>query len=521
MNTYLRLSIQGAALLVCIVIFLWAILKRLRNDGKLNMRDASLSSEELEDHAKEVAIEHSVTNRQNFLNWPVPRMNDNYDFILSVYKGLNEDIRKKYTVPSSAEWLLDNFYVIEEQVKGLRRDLIKRNYSQLPVLRKGLLKGYSRIFAVAVELVAHTDGQMDEMILSNYLKAYQSHSVLFDREIWAIPMVMKLALIENIRHLCENIKNSQLQWHKADEIFDDWLTNEGADKNRVMKLFKEYLKTMDNANPSFVEHLFYRLRRSGRSYAKILLTMDENLLKLGTTTEQITQKEHSSQSVNTVSMGNCITSLHYFSTLDWDDLFESASFVEQILRHDPDGTYPHMDLFTRNYYRSKIEKLASNYGVSELHVAREVVELANKAYSVCDMRSVWDVKIQRTWHVGYYLIGKGIKILESRQEKKSKCLPEEANFDKKFQGILYLGSISLITMLLVTIAVQYSVLATELHGLLFYILVSIIVLIPSSEIAINVVNWVICKALKPAVFPRLELKEGIPDSLSTIVVVPT
>ncbi len=120
--------------------------------------------------------------------------------------------------------------------------MAKKSYSRLPVLRSGPLKGYARIFAVAVELVAHTDGQMDETVLSDYLKAYQSHSALFDRELWAIPMVMRLALIENIRHLCENIKHTQSQWHKADEIFDDWMTNEDADTNRVMKSFKDGLK---------------------------------------------------------------------------------------------------------------------------------------------------------------------------------------------------------------------------------------------------------------------------------------
>jgi len=520
MHVYLRLLIEGAVLIACIILFLWVILIKSKNNYKLNIRDASLSSEELEDHARKTAIEHSVFSRQNFLNWPVPRMNDNYDFILSVYKGLNEDIQKKCTIPSAAEWLLDNFYIIEEQVKGLRRDLAKKNYLRLPVLRSGLLKGYARIFAIAVELVVHTDGQMDDLILSDYLKAYQSHSVLFDREIWAIPMVIRLALIESIRHLCENIKNTQLQWHKADEIFDDWLADEDSDANRVMKLFKSSLKTTDKANPSFIEHLFYRLRRSGRSYAKVLRIMDKSLAKLGTTTEHITQKEHNSQSVNTVSMGNCITSLRFFSALDWADLLESVSFVEQILKQDPDGTYPLMDLFTRNYYRSKIEKLASIYGVSELHVAREAVELAKQACSGCDVGSAEDAEIQRTWHVGYYLIGKGIKSLESRQEKINKFLPKAAYIGKRFPGILYFGSIGLITLLLVAIAVQYSILTTALPTLLISILAGIAVLIPSSDIAVNAVNWIVCKALSPAFFPRIELKDGIPDSMSTIVVVP-
>jgi len=520
MDVYLRLFIEGLVLIACIVLILWIFLIKSRNGRKLNMREVLLSSEELESHAKRIAIEHSVSDKQNFLNWPVPRMNENYEFIRSVYKELNEDIQKKYTIPPAAEWLLDNFYVIEEQVKGLRHNLVRRSYLRLPILKFGLLKGYARIYAITVELVAHTDGQIDELILSDYLKAYQSHSVLFDREIWAIPMVIRITLIEKIRDLCENIKKTQLQWHKADEIFDAWMNIEGGDENQFRKLFRDSLNTMDEADPSFIEHLFYRLRRSGRSYLEVLLFMDEKLVKLGATTEQITQKEHRNQSVNTISMEHCITSLRLFSTLNWDDFFESASFVEQILKQDPDGSYPLMDLFTRNYYRSRIEELATLYGVSELYIAREALKLAKQAYSDCDEERASNPEIKRTWHVGYYLIGKGIKSLEKRQENINKFLPKVENVGKKVPEILYLSSIGILTLILVAIAVQYSILTVP-KALLVSILAGIGVLIPSSEIAMNVVNWFICKVIKPAVFPRMELKDGIPESMSTIVVVPT
>lgn len=544
MNAYVRLFLDSAGLITIIVLVLWLILSKTRRTRELHMRDVSLSSEELEDHAKKTAIEHAVTNRKNRQNWPVPRMNESYDFILSVYKGLNEDIQKKKNVPPAAEWLLDNFYLLEEQVKGLRRDLTKKSYARLPVLKSGPLSGYARIFAVAVELVAHTDGQMNEDVLSDYLKAYQTHSVLFDREIWAIPMVMRLALIENIRNLCESIKNTQLQWHRADEIVDVWQDHAETEPNRVLKLLKDSLQTSEDANPSFVEHIFYRLRRSGRSYAHLLRIMDENLVKLGSGTEQMAQKEHRAQSICTVSMGNSIISLHYFTTLDWSGLFESASFVEQILNQDPDGAYPKMDLRTRNFYRSKIEELASLHGVSELHIAREAVALALQARSDCesgipddaacpnpscsypskenadDPAKPADAEICRTWHVGYYLIGKGLKRLEMRQEQKHRFRQMTTRLSRKSAGILYIGSIGLLTLLLVAFAVQYTLLTAE-HILLFSILAGLAVLIPSSEIAVNIVNWIVCRALKPVVFPRLELKEGIPESMSTLIIVPT
>lgn len=508
-------------MLAVISVSIWIALRRSRSDRRLHLRDASLSNEELEDHAKKIALVHTVSNRANILNWPVPRMNENYDFILAVYKGLNEDVHKKRTVPPVAEWLLDNFYMIEEQVSGLRRDLTRKNYLRLPVLMSGPFKGYARIFAVAVEFVKHTDGQFDETTLADYLKAYQSHSVLFDREIWAIPMVIRLALVENIRQLCESIKNTQIQWHKADEIIDSWLAAEGADTERVVKSLKDSLKTMHKVNPSFVEHLFFRLRRSGRSYVNVLRVMDENLAKFGETTEDITQKEHGAQSISTVSMRNCITSFHLFATMDWSDLFQSASMVEEILHNDPDGTYPQMDLTTRNYYRSNIEEMAIKFGVSELHIAREAIELASYACSAPITDSLTDAEIRRTWHVGYYLIGQGRKILESRQDPVKALWPRILLIGRNNPGILYLGAIGLVTLLLAALAVVYALMTAGSARILLAILAGLAILVPASEIAVNIVNRLVCKIMKPAVFPRLELKEGIPESLSTIVAVPT
>ena len=171
MSVYDKVFVEGIVLIVLTVICLWLILLKFKSNAKINVHDASLSSEELEYHAKSIAMGHSVFGNKKKSSWPMTRMNNNYNFIFSVYKELNEDIQKKYAVPSAAEWLLDNFYVIEEQVKGLRRDLNKKSYSQLPALQSGPLMGYARIFDVVLELVAHTNGQMDEKILSDYLKA--------------------------------------------------------------------------------------------------------------------------------------------------------------------------------------------------------------------------------------------------------------------------------------------------------------------------------------------------------------
>lgn len=279
MNIHLSMILLGIFLTVLlvsgIVSLLWIFLIKTRIDKKLNMRDALLTSEELEVHAKTTAAEHAVRKRSRFFNSPVLWMNQNYKIILSVYKELNLDIQKRNAVPPAAEWLLDNFYIIEEQVKSIRRDLNLRSYFKLPVLESGFLKGYSRIFAVAVEIAMHTDGQINERVVSEYLKAYQSHNVLREREIWALPLVIRLAMIDSISNQCQKIRQAKSDWRKADKAFDAWVAGDCKDPDCIMKVYKDSFAYLKQTNPSFLDQLFYRLRRSGNNI-RMLMTQWKN-----------------------------------------------------------------------------------------------------------------------------------------------------------------------------------------------------------------------------------------------------
>jgi cyclic beta-1,2-glucan synthetase len=513
MNPYIGLFFGGISLITAVSAFLWLVLARTARQRRLHVRDAALSEGELEAHAKTTALGHAVSSRRANPDWPLPRLNENYDAILATYKGLNEDIRKKRSVPPAAEWLLDNFYVLEEQVKGLRQDLRKRDFRRLPVLTAGTMKGFARIVAISVELVSHTDGQISESEINRFLCAYQTGGTLTDRELWALPTVLRLSLVENIRHLCETIQTTRTWWQKADDLTDAWLEHGVDDQIRATRLIQDTLKSGEEANPSFVEHLFFRLRRSGLSYAHLLRIMDESLMKYNTTTERLTQTEHGVQSLHTQSMGNAITSLHTLSSMDWSAVFEAASSVEQMLQTDPDGTYPLMDHPSRNHYRRRVEELAALHGVPELHIAREAIALAAGAPlqpdNVCSR------------HVGNYLFGKGLTALEERQAQQGFPQRGRRALSTHASGILYIGSIGLITLFLTAGAIAFAHLATGGKPVWLWMLSGLAVLVPASEIATGLVNWVVCKALKPAFFPRLEFKDGVPEACSTIVVVPT
>ncbi len=512
--------VEGIAVLACVALALWIgwiAFLRIKNKRIVMIRNISAPNKEIEDFAKENAGEHTVSGRKHPFNWPIPRMNANYEFILSTYKELNENIRKKLIVPDTAEWLLDNFYIIEEQVKVMRRDSDRKFFLKLPVLKSGPYKGFSRIFAIAMDLVAYSDGQIDDAVLAGYLNAYQTKCPLYDREISALSTVAQLALLERIRSLCKNIRETLSQWQKADKLVNDALKSNAADWD---KHIRQYIRAAEDINPRFVEHLFYRLRRSKRSFTGIQRAVDERLAKTGTDLMQLIQQEHSAQSKDTVTMGNCITSLRYLTSMDWTTLLEATSFVDEILREDPDGTYPGMDAPTRGRYRSRVEKLAAVYGVSEYQIAMEAVTLAREA-RLHSGQNRFENEIMRTWHIGYYLLGGGLKDLCRRVRSEGAEGPECLHAGNTHSGLLYFGSIGLLALLLIWTAVWYGIIATPFHALLPTVLAGIAVLLPSLEIAISTVNFIACKLTKPAMFPKMDFKDGIPDTMRTFVVVPT
>ncbi|SHE60270.1 GH36-type glycosyl hydrolase domain-containing protein [Alkalibacter saccharofermentans] len=522
-NQYMNyIYLLGAVALISLLV--WVVLRRLQMHRNINIRDASLTIEELEEHARSMSLEHAVSSKKNRLNWPLTRMNDNANFIRQAYEDLNGDIVKKRGLPPAAEWLLDNYYVIEEQVSGLRKDLSKKTYFELPVLKKGSYQGTTRIFALAIELVSHTHGQIEEDTLLKYLKAYQSHNILFERELYVIPAMLRLAIIESIRVICEDVLETRKQWSLAEETVEKWLKGNHVDTDEISGLFKNNGKAIsdaiENANPSYVEHLFFRLRRSGRRYSDVLRYIDESLDKFDTTTEIIAQKEHNTQAVSTVSMGNYIVSLKNLSSMNWSELYDEASYLEKILVQDPLDTYRFMDINSRFYYKNKVEEIAKTYGVSELYVAKEALSLAQKEMSSNSLDLYDENQDERSSHIGYYIVDDGRSKLEQRHQKNCSFSKRLKNNFESHQGVIYMFSIISFTFLLTLLAIAYALSHASSSYLAFAILTTVAVIIPASEMVVSISNWFVGRVKKPAIFPRLSLKDGIPDSMSAMVVIP-
>ena len=492
-----------------VIIYLLLLLSKRETDRCVEVRDTILAAEELERHAIEIARSHPVVRSAKSLHWLVRRLNSNYSFIIGIYKALNIDIRESFPTAPAAEWLLDNFYIIEEQVKLIRKNLSRGRHSKLPVLKEGYLKGYPRIYAIALEMVAHSNGSIDDKIITTFIHAYQSQTLLSIAELWAFPLMLRIALIESIRNVCEKIHTSRIEWHKAEEMAAHILKRK-MDEQEIEILLHNQFSEEKPITPSFAEHLIQRLRKAGKGNSPVTALLNARLNRQHSSTEKMTAEEHQMQAEMQVAIGNSITGLRLISELDWSELFETLSHVEQILRRDPSGIYGQMDFESRDYYRHEVEKLARAFGVSEIHVTGMAVECAKAGAGDSPQN-----------HVGYYLVGKGRKSLVELLGESSKRRWMFSFASIKRPKRLYAAIIFSLTTFLVCYSFYYAWNRNNAQSILLPVLAVLLTMIPCSEFAINVTNTIFSHIYRPTMLPKLELKDGIPDQLAAFVIVPT
>ncbi|MEL7567640.1 MAG: glucoamylase family protein [Dehalobacterium sp.] len=483
-------------LILAAILLIFSRPFKLKTYRDQQSRDAILSPEEMERHAKEIAKLHTFTKNSGSSDCLISRMDDNFRVISDVYKLLNQDIRDKMPVPPAAEWLLDNFYIIEEQVKDIKQSLIREKCLKLNILNSGFLKGYPRVYGLALELVSHLDGRIDEKILVSFVKAYQSQSILSMAELWALPMMLKMALIENVKNVCRSVGRSQIQWRKGEETAPDDLPD--------LQPFVTESHTLDPAAFSLMEHLLKRQRREGIDTARTYDYFETKLKEFDLTLEQVIQEEHQEQAARQVAMGNSITSIRLLIAINWNQVFEELSLVEEILRQDPDGTYGLMDFSSRACYRRQVELMAKKLKTSETNLVRRALELAQAEGEGSQMR-----------HIGYFIIGAGQGILQK------KIRTQYSGSSRMSPLREYLLFIFLVTAIIVSLALVYSNYNLPVFRLDLLLLTGLAVLIPASEIGINLVQRFVTNRVPPAFLPKLAYLDGIGPEAATMVVIPT
>lgn len=471
-----------------------------------------LGPEDLKKQAVELAKSHIVGKNSKFPRWLMTRMKQNYRHIAKVYETVNNAGSAVVSSSPTTEWLLDNFYIIEEQVQDVKLNLFKRHHVRLPLLDNNQSKNYPRTYDLALNLITYTDGMIDERTLVEFIKAYQTQQSLSMSEVWAMAGMLRIVLIEKISDICRQLNKYYHDSSEAERAADIIIRGIDDCDHGVQKVIHDHIVHKPDINPAFIELLVRLLRKQGRKTAAVVGLMEQKLAEKGTLLEKVISQEHRNQAVSQVSIGNFITSLRAIAALDWNEIFESVSHVEEILRQDPSGYYQQMDFDSRDYYRHAIEKISRIYHIAETDVANKALDCTREAGEENSQDPVR--------HVGYYLISAGRQTLEKRIGAKPRGLKAVLSNLKGYPYTVYFGSLTLIISVVMTLFLAYA----QNQGILSplaLILIGLVLLIPISDISINTVNFVLSHIYSPTRLPKLELRAGISEENSTMVIVPT
>jgi cyclic beta-1,2-glucan synthetase len=412
----------------------------------------------------------------------------------------------------AGDWLLDNAHVIDEHVREVRESLPRSYYGELPELASGHLAGYPRVYEVATTLIGHTEGRIDRANVELFVTAFQEVSPLSIGELWAIPAMLRLALIESVRRMA--LRTVQ----RLDEVesADRWVARivaRGA--RRGAAALNEFLLEHPPLTPVFVSRFLRQIRLADDAITS-LTWLEPWMAEEGVSAEASSAQANERLALTQVMTANSITSLRVIAHLDWKTFVEGQSVIEALLRAEPAGIYERMTFATRDHYRHVVERVAKRTRRSEQDVASLVVALA------ADGRREWPDDVARG-HVGYYLLDAGLPALEAATGYRPTLAESVHRAILRHPNGVFIGGILLGTV--AALAAAFGLAGVDLRtvGWGTAAAIALLALVPANELAVNMVNQLVTALLPPRRLPKLDLsgRDGIPPEFRTAVVVPT
>ena len=484
------------------------------------LRAELFSGEQIAAHGARLARTHVLSDAQ-LPDRLLARLADNERVLVGVAKQLAvaADADRRYT--PAAEWLLDNFYLIEEEIRTARRHLPRGYSRKLPRLAltaaNGGGAGLPRVYDLALQAIAHGDGQVGRGTLTRFVAAYQSVQPLLIGELWAFPIMLRLALIENLRRVAVRVEVAHVERGTAGAWADSMVAVAESSPSDLILVIADMARSGPPLTNAFVAEFARRLQGRGAALMLALQWIEQRLGEGGQTIEQLVQLEARQQAANQVSVSNSIGSLRLLGAMNWPEFVESLSSVEQALRRDPDGVYAAMDFHTRDQYRHAIEEIAALSPTSETDVANNAVALAEAAAASADAGAASD---PRQRHVGFYLLGAGRERLEQAVRARPPGSTILARKARAWALPLYAGSIAMLTLVIVArlmVDVHAEVRWTWWSEAMF----ALGLVLATSQLAVSLANWLVTLFVAPRTLPRMDYGDGIAAESRTLVVVPT
>ena len=456
-------------------------------------------------HARTLAESQTTTDHPQPVHSIINRLNDNAAELLKCVREITAAIGDGKPVTPAAEWLIDNYHLVEEQIRQTKADLPPGYYSQLPKLDTGPLAGHPRIFGLVWAHVAHTDSSFSPASLSDFVNEYQQVQPLTIGELWAVAISLRLILIENLRRISVRITAARRAREQADRLADLVLQPQ-AQKAAVEEQYR-LLESKDIHN-AFAVQLIHRLRDQDGLAVHTLEWLESRVEEGGHSLDSTVSDEHHRQSAANVTVRNIITSMRYVSDVNWENWFDGVSLVDRELRDRSD--FGEMDFPSRTLYRTAVEELARGSAHDELEVTRLALDNAASSSGI-DSEAGRDP--------GYFLIGPGRTEFEQHLKFRPPLL-RRVRMTLKAMGLAgYIGMIALVTLALLWAMI--SKVFTPETSMILVSGLSIAALLPLVETALSLVNFAVTRLLEASVIPGLALRDGVPPQFRTLVVVPT
>lgn len=464
-------------------------------------------TERLEHHAQTLAEAQRIgTARERPIRRLDARVRENAKVLLDAYRTCAQALQAGEPITPAAEWLLDNFHLVEEQLRQIREDLPPGYYHQLPKLAEGPFVGYPRVLGLAWAYVAHTDSLISGPVLSRYVAAYQRVQPLMIGELWAVAITLRIVLIENMRRLALQIVGGHAQRQQADEIVNAVLATEQTSGQSQLSAMQAVVTPFETAPlPEMVAaQVAKRLRGLDPAQTPLYVWLEDRLRREGTTIEEVVARSQMRLSASNVTMRNIVTSMRLVSEMDWADFFEEVSLVDARMRDASD--FAAMDFATRNRYRTAIEIIARGTDKTEIDVAEASLALA----------ATGDLALSRD--PGHWLIGAGRLELESRLGFKPSLRL------RIYRWIAHLGLPGYLTAIaavsLVILGLGLSLTQAEGAGIVALLILGLTGLAISFDLGTAIVNLIATRSVAPNPLPGLDLANGIPTDMRALVAVP-
>jgi cellobiose phosphorylase len=478
------------------------------------LRAELFSVEQLKRHAIKLASQHRLDPSPGD-DKLLPRLAENEKVLLGAYNVVTSAGITGYRVVAAETWLLDNFYLIERQIE-LARSHLPRGYSkQLPRLADGVSAGFPRIYDLALELISHMDGRVDLDNATHIIVAYQTVEPLKLGELWAFPIMLQLALLENLRRVALHIAYRREEIDAAVTWADRMLATAESEPKLLIQLLADFANADVPLTAPFVEEFYSILQTQGSTMAFVQTWVEQKLIDQGVSATKLSEMAGRKAAANQISIANSISSLRFIGNVDWEKYVESLSVVEHTLQKDPAGAHANQDFSSRDRYRHVIEDVARNSRhseSSELAVAKEVIALAQAAAALLGTND-------RKAHIGYYLIEDGRHQLEKIVGCHLSWRKKLRRYIRRYCLAFYLSPILILTLLATSFVLSAFSGFEPTHWQLW--LLGIAGFIACSAAAVTLVNKFVTLILPPRSLPRLDFSSGIPITHRTMVVVPT